>query len=65
MFDFDVNDMTCGHCVAAITRAVQDASPGAEVDIDLPSRRVRVNGASDVAAIVAAIREAGYSPQQK
>ncbi len=65
MLDFHVNDMTCGHCVAAITRAVQDASPGAVVDIDLSSHRVSVNGASDAAAVAAAIREAGYSPVQK
>lgn len=62
MLVFEVNDMTCGHCVATITNALNHALPGAMVTIDLPSHSVRVSGASDAAAIEAAIRDAGYSP---
>ncbi|PLC54219.1 heavy metal transporter [Pollutimonas nitritireducens] len=65
MLDFEVNDMTCGHCVAAITKAVQAASPGAVVNIDLSRHRVQVDGASDPDAIIAAIRDAGYSPSHQ
>ena len=62
MLNFEVKDMICGHCVAAITRAVHAVSSGAVVDIDLASHRVRVNGSTDEAAVAAAIRESGYSP---
>ncbi len=62
MLEFEINDMTCGHCVAAITKAVRDTSPGAAVDIDLASHRVRVGGASDADAIAKAIQAAGYTP---
>jgi copper chaperone len=65
MLQFEVNDMTCGHCVRAITMAVKDAAPEATVDIDLSSHLVHVGGASDAGKIEAAIREAGYTPLQK
>jgi copper chaperone len=63
MITFDVKDMTCGHCVATITKAVQAADPQARVDIDLAAHRVRIEPAeADEQALAAAIREAGYSP---
>lgn len=61
-FSFTVPDMTCGHCVKAITAAVTAAVPGAVVVIDLPARRVTVENAPDRAAVAAAIAEEGYSP---
>ncbi len=63
MLSFDVQDMTCGHCVATVTKAVQAADPGAQVAADLPSHRVTVTPAkADAQTIAAAIREAGYTP---
>ena len=59
---YEVNDMTCGHCVRAITTAVKDVAPDAGVDIDLSTHRVRVDGVSDAGKIEEAIREAGYTP---
>ncbi|MEO5807954.1 heavy-metal-associated domain-containing protein [Devosia sp.] len=58
---FTVNDMTCSHCVGTLTRALNEALPGAAVEIDLASHKVRVNGDAVVAA--EAIREAGYTPE--
>jgi copper chaperone CopZ len=63
MIHFDVPDMSCGHCVAAITRAVQAVDPQARVEVDLAARRVRVDPAqADADALAAAIRDAGYAP---
>ncbi|NYT57725.1 heavy-metal-associated domain-containing protein [Alcaligenaceae bacterium] len=62
MLEFEVNDMTCGHCASAITKAVQAAAPNAQLDIKLDTHRVQINGAPDAQAIETAIREAGYSP---
>lgn len=60
---FKVEDMSCGHCVAAITGAVKAVDPAAGVDVDLASRLVRVESArADEAAVAAAIAEAGYTP---
>ena len=65
MLQFEVNDMTCGHCVRAITTAVKDAVPGAAVDIELSEHLVRVDDATDASVIEEAIRGAGYTPVRK
>lgn len=65
MLEFEVNDMTCGHCVGSITKALNAAAPGATVDIDLATHRVRVSGAPDADAIEGIIRDAGYTPVKK
>ncbi|HWK70892.1 heavy-metal-associated domain-containing protein [Pollutimonas sp. M17] len=65
MIEFDVQDMTCGHCAGTITAAVQKTAPGATVDIDLASHSVRVDGAADAGLVERTIREAGYTPQLK
>ncbi|WP_395702593.1 heavy-metal-associated domain-containing protein [Aquabacterium sp.] len=60
---FEVQDMSCGHCVSAITRAVKEVDAEAEVKIDLASHRVEVQPRqADAAALQAAISEAGYTP---
>jgi len=59
---FQVPDMTCGHCVRAITQAVAEAAPGAHVTVDLESHRVTVSGADQADKVEAAIRAAGYAP---
>lgn len=60
---FNVPDMTCGHCVSTITKAVQQAVPGASVTTDLPAQRVTVDGASDIEVVRQAIVDAGYEAQ--
>jgi len=62
MIAFEVNDMTCGHCVGAITKALKDADPAAQVQIDLASHRVQVESTAGAAELEEAIREAGYTP---
>ncbi|MEO8805765.1 MAG: heavy-metal-associated domain-containing protein [Burkholderiaceae bacterium] len=63
MIAFEVNDMTCGHCVRAITEAVKAADSRADVYIDLARHRVEIEpGAADAAALADVIREAGYTP---
>jgi len=60
--EYQVPDMTCGHCVKTITGAVTTAVPGATVAADVASHRVTVTGTTDHTAVEAAIRDAGYSP---
>ena len=62
MMEFEVSDMTCGHCVKVVTAAIKNAAPDADVTIDLPKHIVRVTGVNEAAAIEQAIREAGYNP---
>ncbi|MHA6729775.1 heavy-metal-associated domain-containing protein [Devosia sp. A369] len=58
---FTVNDMTCGHCVGTVRKALETALPGADISVDLASHKVAFTG--DKAVGEAAIREAGYTPE--
>ena len=63
MIAFEVKDMTCGHCVGTITRALQAADPQARVEIDLARHLVRIRpGRSDAGALAEVITQAGYTP---
>ncbi len=61
--DFEVKDMSCGHCVRAITEAVAELDPQARVQVDLAAKRVHIEAANaDEDALGDAIREAGFTP---
>ena len=63
MIAFEVKDMTCGHCVSTITKALMAADKDAKVQIDLATHLVRVEpAAADAEALADAIKEAGYTP---
>jgi copper chaperone len=62
MIQFQVPDMTCGHCVGVITKAIKEADAKAAVEFDLPNHLVKVQTDTDAAAVEATIRDAGYTP---
>jgi copper chaperone len=62
MLEFKLPEMTCGHCVKAVTAAVQAVDPAAQVEIDLPQHRLRVQSSQPRERIVAELVEAGYTP---
>lgn len=63
MIAFEVNDMTCGHCASAITRAVKGVDSNASIEVNLASHQVRIESSNaDEPALTEAIREAGYTP---
>ena len=57
---FQVQGMSCGHCVNAVTQAVRSVDPQAEVKVDLARGQVQVQSGQDPAAITRAIEEEGY-----
>lgn len=57
---FNVQGMSCGHCVKAVTRAVQEQDATAQVEVDLGAKQVRVQSQIGVQQILEAIREEGY-----
>lgn len=58
---FQVQGMTCNHCVRAVTDAVRRVDAGAKVDIDLASGTVRVEGDAPREHLAQAIRDEGYT----
>ena len=58
---FTVTGMTCGHCEKAVTRAIQQIDPQAEIRIDRPHNQVDIESAQPRAALAQAISDEGYT----
>ena len=56
-----VTGMTCGHCEKAVTRALQQVDPQANVQIDRTQNRVQVESTHSREALSQAIAEEGYA----
>ena len=55
-----VENMSCGHCVRAVTDAMHALNPAAEVRVDLARKSLSINGQIDAPAALTALAEAGY-----
>jgi copper chaperone len=60
MYELQVENMSCGHCVNAVTKAVQTVDAQAIVNVDLAQRRVSVQSGAALEKISSAIVGAGY-----
>jgi copper chaperone len=58
---FEVQGMSCGHCVRAVTQALQRLDPQARVQVDLAHGRVEVESEQPREALARAIRDEGYA----
>jgi copper chaperone len=59
--EFKVQGMTCGHCVKAVTQAVQLLDNTAVVSVELDSGKVVINSDVPRERLVEAIRDEGYA----
>ncbi|HYJ22135.1 MAG TPA: heavy-metal-associated domain-containing protein [Solirubrobacterales bacterium] len=60
-----VPDMSCGHCVTAVSDALGEVTGVDEVRVDLEGKEVVVEGEGlDPAPLARAIRDAGYEPEE-
>ena len=57
---FTVTGMTCGHCEKAVTRALKQLDPQADVQIDRAANRVAVQSSQPRDALAKAIADEGY-----
>lgn len=58
---FSVEGMTCGHCVRAVTQAVQSQDPAASVKVDVAAKEVGVESRLSAEEVISLISEEGYS----
>lgn len=58
---FSVTGMTCGHCERAVTQAVKNLDPAADIKIDRAANRVEVESTQTREALAAAIADEGYA----
>lgn len=63
MQTFKVPDMSCGHCVQTITKALKSVDPNADVSVDLPRKEVSVASGADLDRFIVALKAAGYESQ--
>ena len=63
MYQFNVPDMTCGHCASTITKALKAEDSNAKVEISLADHRVKVESKLSAEELGQCIVEAGYSAE--
>jgi len=60
MTELKIDGMTCGHCTAAVKKALEKVAGVSAATVDLAAGRAQVAGDADVAALVAAVQDEGY-----
>lgn len=62
MHQFHIEDMTCKHCEATVTKAIKALDPDAEITIDLNQHQAQVNSSLERARIAQVICDVGFTP---
>ena len=62
MIEFDVQAMSCGHCVSVVSQTIKELDPEARVEVDLAHKKVKIESAESPARLAQALTEAGYPP---
>lgn len=60
MVELKVSGMTCGGCASSVKRAILREFPEANVDVDLATGLVRIEGEVEQARAEVSIKNAGY-----
>ena len=58
MHEFQLPDMTCGHCAGTVNQTLKLIDPACEVQVDLAQKKVSVQSTEDRDTLA----EAGYPP---
>ncbi len=56
-----VEGMSCDGCARTVQNSIKDMLPAAEVQIDLQSKRLTVDGINDDDLVQKAVEKAGYT----
>jgi copper chaperone len=59
--EFQVEGMSCQHCVSSVTKAIKQQDAHASVEVNLAAGTVNVESTAAVDALKAAIDDAGYT----
>ena len=60
MLRYTIENMTCGHCVATITKTVQGVDARAVVRASVASRTLEIETGATSEAVSVAVEAAGY-----
>jgi copper chaperone len=64
MIELNLPDMTCGHCASTVAKTVALVDPAAKVEVDLDSKKVKIQSTEDRQDFAEALTDAGYPPAQ-
>lgn len=60
---FEIQSMSCGGCASRVAQAIKSLDAQAKIEIDVPTRTVRIETTEARASIATALAEAGYPPK--
>lgn len=60
MTKLSVPEMSCGHCKAAVEKAVSGVDDLADLEFDMEARTVEIESDIDAAGLIAALKTEGY-----
>jgi copper chaperone CopZ len=62
MIEFNIPDISCAHCVGVVEKAVKAVDAAATVEIDIPTKKVRITSTAEKSALANALVAVGYAP---
>ena len=60
MITLHIPNISCGHCVRAVTEAIQEVDPAAVVNVDVAAKTAKVDSSADVAQLRDKLAAEGY-----
>lgn len=57
---FLIEELSCNHCAGVITKTVAGVDPAATLQIDIPSKTVKIQTTASTASMAGALEQAGY-----
>ena len=63
MIHLKITGMTCNHCVMHTKKALESVSGVQSVEVTLEPGAAKVTGNADNAALIAAVKDAGYEAE--
>jgi copper chaperone len=60
MLTLNIPAISCGHCVRAVTEAVQEIDPDATVEVDIAKKQARVTSDAETGQLLHKLAEEGY-----
>jgi copper chaperone len=60
MTTFHIPGMHCGGCKSTVEKTILALDPAAQIEFDMPARKVSLESSADTARVQAVLAEAGY-----
>ena len=57
---YKIGGMTCGGCTSSVTKALQQALPGVQVEVELESGLAHIQGEHSPEAVAETVEAAGF-----